>query len=184
MAGEGLVSMEPSSIAFSGSSATINSVGGVDFTAVTSLSLDGVFTSSHDNYVAVCRFVVTTTGTNPNMQLRLRTGGVDNDTANSYVRQVLEASGSSATGVRVTANITRVTEASATQRDGFNLNLYGPFLSQPTAARSVTVSGRSSAFLSDFAWTHNQSTSYDGFTLTLTDGVAITGNVHVFGYEE
>jgi hypothetical protein len=59
-AGDGLVSMTPSSIAHSGTSASINADGGVDFTAVTELSLNGVFTSDYDNYLIVMRFTDTT----------------------------------------------------------------------------------------------------------------------------
>jgi hypothetical protein len=72
-AGDGLVIMTPTSIAHAGTSASINADGGVDFTAVTSLSLNGVFTSAHDNYLIVIRYVAASG--DPRTRLRLRTAG-------------------------------------------------------------------------------------------------------------
>jgi len=179
-AGDGLVSMKPTSIAHSGTSASINADGGVDFTAVTSLSLNGVFTSEMDNYLVVVRFMASGSLM---VHYRLRVGGSDDATANSYVRQQLVASGGTVGAGRTTADKGNTGYGYATQRAGFSLHTYGPFLAQPTATRSVTVDDNSSAGIEDSATTHNQSTSYDGITFIPSTG-NITGNVHVFGYEE
>jgi hypothetical protein len=180
-AGDGLVSMTPTSIAYSGTSAGINADGGVDFSAVTSLSLNGVFTSAYDNYLIVTRFTNTAAG-NHN-QFRLRASGSDNSTANSYVYQRLEATSTNVAGSRTTSNLTFLSRESATDPSGILTHIYGPYLAQPTALRTVDASARLGGYITDIACTHNQSTAYDGFTV-FPDSGSITGTVHVFGYEE
>jgi hypothetical protein len=181
-AGDGLVIMTPTSIAHSGTSASINSDGGVDFTSVTSLSLNGVFTSSFDNYLIVYRGIASVNDSG--IRFRLRVSGTDNTTANSYTQQFVYADGSTTAASRLSADYAnQVLHSSSTREGGGHLHLYGPFLTQPTAARSVVVSGFGSAYLQDSAVTHNQSTSYDGITFFPPSG-NFTGNIVVFGYEE
>jgi hypothetical protein len=179
-AGDGLVIMTPTSIAHSGTSASINADGGVDFTAVTELSLNGVFTSSFDNYLIVIRYVAASG--DPRTRLRLRTAGSDASGSN-YVRQVVDANGSSVTAARATESAATIGEFSSTQRSGETVHMYGPFLAQPTAMRNVNSGGFTSARLTDNACTHSLSTSYDGFTF-YPESSNMTGNIVVFGYEE
>ena len=179
-AGDGLISMKPTSIAHSGTSATINADGGVDFTAVTELSLNGVFTGDYDNYLIV---LDGTASGSTGLQFRYRVSGTDNSTASSYVSQALGANGTTISKGRDTESFGYLSNQASTQAAGYQAHVYGPYLAQPTAARSVTVYGFGDARLMDYAWTHNQSTSYDGFTL-YTAGVTLTGTIHVFGYEE
>jgi hypothetical protein len=179
-AGDGLVSMTPTSIAHSGTSASINADGGVDFTAVTSLSLNDVFTSDHDNYLIVIRYVAAFG--DPRSRLRMRVAGTD-ATGSNYVRQVIDVNGGSIAKARATESAATIGEFSSTQRSGENVHMYGPFLAQPTAMRGVNAGGFTSARLTDNACTHSLSTSYDGFTF-YPESSDMTGNIHVFGYEE
>ena len=177
-AGDGLISMKPTSITHSGTSASINSDGGVDFTAVTSLSLNGVFTSDYDNYLIV---INADAATATYVRLRLRASGSD-ATGSNYTNQALTADGGTVAGSRATADNWPYSYLS-TNNGGYNIHAYGPALAQPTAFRSVSVDSLSSAYLEDRAATHSLSTSYDGFTLYQVTH-AMTGTVHVFGYEE
>ena len=178
-AGDGLIVMTPTSINVTGTSGSINADGGVDFTAVTALSLNGVFTSSYDNYLIVIRAVCTTFD---NLLLRWRVGGTSASGSNYTFQTLVADGGPSPSGQRSTSQTsTRLGNVSATQRDGLSVAVYGPFLAQPTALRSVTVNGQSSARFDDIAATHSLSTSYDGFELICS---AIDGSITVFGYEE
>lgn len=179
-AGDGLVTMTPTSIVHSGTSASINADGSVDFSAVTSLSLNGVFTSAHDNYVVIVRKSMTA---DTGVRGRLRLSGTD-ATATNYTFQLLRADGSAVTGERFTTqDHVRVSGGGTAQRDGLSLHIYGPALAQPTAFRGVDVDSYLSANLDDLAGTHSLSTAYDGLTLYPASG-SMTGNVAVFGYEE
>ena len=182
-AGDGLVSMKPSSIAHSGTSASINADGGVDFSAVDSLTLNGVFTSDYDNYLIVWGPCVAS-GQNPNMMMQLRAAGT-NATGSNYTYQNLYASSTTVAGARTSSQSKGIIgEISATQRSGDMVHIYGPALAQPTAWRTVNASGFASAYITDFAGTHSLSTAYDGFEITLNQVQTISGSIHVFGYEE
>jgi len=179
-AGDGLVSMTPSSIAHSGTSASINADGGVDFTAVTSLSLNGVFTSDYDNYLIVVSIAM---GTSDFGRLRYRVSSTD-ATGSNYTTQHINANATSVTGGRSTSADDFVYNyLSNGGPNGCHIHIYGPALAQPTAGRSVNVDGNSAARIYENANTHSLSTAYDGVTF-YQDTNAATGNVHVFGYEE
>jgi hypothetical protein len=174
---DGMGLIEPESISFSGTSAAITGLGSVEFTAVTSLSLNGVFSSDFDNYMIVVRHVGSG---NDQLVMRLRLAGTDNSTANSYTRQSLTASSTTITGVRSASDNGRVGFVSSTLRSGDAIYLYGPALAQPTAVRATSVTGNNNAETIDRAWTHNASTAYDGCTL-LTASPTFTGRVAVYG---
>jgi len=179
-AGDGLVSMTPTSIAHSGTSASINADGGVDFTAVTSLSLNGVFTSDYDNYLIVVRYVNTA---DVNVNAKYRLAGTDT-TGSDYSIQYLIARSTSLLAARQTGNASVLFIPGAIQqRSGVHIHVYGPALAQPTAHRTVSARGYDNAEIADTAGTHSLSTVYDGITLEPSSG-NFTGNIHVFGYEE
>jgi hypothetical protein len=178
-AGDGLIVMTPTSINVTGTSGSINADGGVDFTAVTALSLNGVFTSSFDNYVVTFRG--TDAATLARIDSRLRLSGTD-ATATNYTIQRIFAQSTSVSGERATSQSYACGGyASSTAMSGWTLHVYGPALAQPTAFRSVEVDGYNSAELIDQAATHSLSTSYDGITFL---GGTMTGAITVFGYEE
>jgi hypothetical protein len=132
----------------------------VEFASVTALRLNGVFSADYDNYLVNMRF--STTGATA-IQFRLSSGGTDNATAGSYVRQYIDADGSTISAVRQSYPEWGLTYAYGIQRAGAEISFYGPHLAQPTAVRAVHVGDNSSAGLTDIAGTHNQSASYDGF---------------------
>ena len=181
-AGDGLVIMRPTSISYSGTNAGINGNGRIDFTAVTSLSLNGVFTSSYDNYLIV--FMGNGSGNNQFFYGRLRVAGTD-ATGSNYARQRFFASSTSFGGSRLTGqDKATIGVYDSEQRDGSHIYVYGPFLAQPTAFRQTGVHGEAGAVLGDTASTHSLSTSYDGITILPESPDTITGSVTVFGYEE
>ncbi len=175
----GMVLMTPTSIASTGTgnSSSIGENGSVTFSSCATLSLNGVFTSSYDNYMMVMR---SNTSTTSNYQVRLRVGGTDNSTASSYTYQYIQASSTTVVAGRTTTNFGYINAGANTRRDGTTVYFYGPNLAQPTAFRSVTMYDANSAVIFDMANTHNQSTAYDGFTLFTDIGTA-TGLVTVYG---
>lgn len=177
----GMILITPSSVVATGagSSATINSTGSVTFATCATLSLNGVFSSVFDNYIISWRGVE---GGINNIRGRLRSAGTDNSTANSYVLQYVQADGTTISGGRVTTNWASL-NVGATVRGGFVAYIYGPNLPQPTAIRTATADGANSARISDFASTHNQSNSYDGFTFLIESGSS-SGLVAVYGLRQ
>lgn len=185
----GLVVMTPTSTAKTGtgSTATINSDGSVTFSSCETLSLNGVFTSSYDNYM-ISLNVKNTSGTNGFVTYyRLRASGTDNSTASSYVYQGLYAQSTSVGGSRSTQNFGALDDGGSGNRTGSTAYFFGPYLSQPTAWRSVCASGFQSGSTEDKAGTHNQSTAYDGLTIYWTFGgspVKSDGFITVYGFNQ
>jgi len=178
MAVNGLELITPTSIAHSSGSASINAGGSVTFSAVTSLSLNGVFSSTYDNYVIDIRHISSLS--DRGVSIRWRVSGVD-DTGSNYARQRINALSTTVSASRSTgATSADFIYTDNSQRSGTTSYVYGPFLSQPTAHRSCNALGLGGASLMDVAATHSLSTSYDGFTLSPTTG-NFTGLIKVYG---
>lgn len=179
-AGDGLISMAPTSIEFSGTSATVNADGGVDFSGITSLSLNNIFSSNYENYLLVIKGP---SSANTGVNFRYRSSGTDNSTASSYASQYIGATGTTVNGNRQTGDAGYAFTNSDTANAGYHIYFYAPYLTRPTLSRSVSSYGNNGARLEDWVNGHNQNVSYDGITF-YTAGATLTGNVHVFGYEE
>lgn len=177
MAKNGLYLVTPTSIAYTGTSASIGANGSVTFSDVTSLSLNNVFSADYDNYLVIMRY----TGTGSlNGRYRLRASGTDDTTASSYTSQYLSSSSTAETGARATSTEGYISPTHNAQVTGMAMTLYGPYLAQPTATRAIDASDLNSARLYDTATTHNQSVSYDGLTV-FPASYTITGRITVYG---
>ena len=174
----GLKLIVPSSVTNSGGTSSVSATGKVTFTSVTtSLSVNGVFDSTYDNYLIVMQYVGTGDGT---VYMKMRASGSDAST-NNYVQQYLIANNTSVSAGRQGPNDQWLNiPKSATARSGIHMYFYGPALAQPTAMRGVTVSGQSSAYIRDHAGTHSLSTAYDGFSLF----TPYTGSLCVYGLSQ
>ena len=181
----GLVVMKPTSIASTGTgnSSSIGANGKVTFSSCQTLSLNGVFSSAYDNYMIVMGDL---SGSNQSVDIRLRASGTDNSTASSYTRQFLFGTGTSVSGARVSDSSTPFFTGSTPARSGCIGYLFGPFLAQPTAGRSVCCYGATDGTVLDYAFTHNQTTSYDGITFIANAGASglMTGIVTVYGFNQ
>ena len=174
----GLKLITPSSVAGSGVSLTGAKV---VFTAATSVSVNGVFSATHDNYLVVVRGSVATSGSA--ITHRWRVGGSDATGAN-YARQYLEAEGTNVTSSRQTgATSSPWSSFNNTLPQGFHTYLYGPALAQPTAYRSISVQSYNDATITEYAGTHSLSTAYDGFTL-YPSANNITGALTIYGLSQ
>lgn len=183
MAGEGLVSMTPTSVSYVGTSASINADGGVEVNAVTSISIDGVFTSSYTNYMMVVNL---TSSGQVNIGNQFRVGGVT-ASASNYITQNLAANATSVSGGRNAAAIAEgeIGQSYNVEKAGFTSYIWRPFTTERTCWRTVSAADLSSAFIRDVGGTHNVASSYDGILLKETGGgVNFTGLIHIFGFEE
>jgi hypothetical protein len=175
----GLKLIVPSSVA--GSGVSVSASGKVTFTAATTVSINGVFSATYDNYLIVCRHLHSTTNTT--FQFRLRASGSDASGAN-YTQQLLRAGSTTVFGIRQTGDtIGNCTFLSADNRSGHHQYLYGPALAQPTAYRTVAVSGASGGAIEEWAGTHSLSTAYDGISL-IAPANTMTGACTVYGLSQ
>jgi len=149
----------------------------VIFTDERTISVNGVFDSTYDNYLVVIRLRTTSASV---MNARLRANGSD-ASGSDYTVQELRAGGSVSTQ-RFLANYFRVGGAhSDVAQNGSHAYFYGPALAQPTAVRSLCIRSDSGARIIDNANTHSLSTSYDGFTIVENGSGMLTGALTIYG---
>jgi hypothetical protein len=177
----GMVLMMPSSVDKTGASstATIGPNGSVTFGSCETLSLNGVFTTDYDNYMVVIRHEgSTTTG----IRGRLRDSTPADASGSNYVSQLLFANGTGVSASRGAATTDfSLGDTVNGNKNGHALYVYGPFLAQPTAIRSVSEYSTSGAGIADYASTHSLSNSYVGLSIILTGGATLSGLVSVYG---
>lgn len=169
----GLKLIVPTSVA--GSGVSVSASGKVTFTAATSVSVNGCFSSTYDNYLIVSQSVCSV---DVNGYLRLRSSGTDATT--NYTRQILRVTSTTVQGLR---GNDAIVNSLYTEREGNHFYVYGPHLSQATAVRSVTALAQGGALIYDTAMTHSTASSYDGFTYFPGTG-NITGTLTVYGLSQ
>jgi hypothetical protein len=177
----GMVLVKPTSITHSGTSASLGANGQVTFSAVTSLSLNGVFTADFNAYMISLRFLISPNETTINF--RLRNSGSD-ATGSNYTNQFLGVNNASFNSSRSTGTATSLGYSGSDCESGVTGIIYGPFLSGPTAARLVSSFTLNSAgpYIEDWAFTHSLSTSYDGATIYPSVSTRpMTGAVQIYG---
>jgi hypothetical protein len=177
-------SVVPTSVA--GTGVSFSAVTGlVSFSAATSVTVNGCFTSAFANYKLV--WDVPTTSTNLNITMQLRASGTTATTA--YDRLVLGATGAAATPT-VANNLNQASwqvAAATTAQHHSTLELFRPFvavgtvgilagngLTNPPTAAGTFALQQSNLF-------HRTATAYDGFVLTPSTG-NFTGTVAIVGY--
>lgn len=182
--GGGLVPVSPSSVAVAGGTATVSTLGVVEFTgATTSISLNGVFTSAYENYRILFRVDTASSG-GSNANTRLRASGTDATGAN-YDRQAVYVLSTNAPAVTASNGATSwgIGDHSTTGNHAI-LDIFRPALATSTSvtySASGFVSGASIVNLGGLR--HNLATAYDGITFTCSSGT-FTGKAQVFGYND
>jgi len=175
----GLAKVVPTSVAVGSGSGSVDSNGTVTFSGASSVSLNGCFTSTYDNYLVNCDF---TASASVNILLRLRLNGTDSSA--SYQRQLLTADTTTVSAAKAIDGSEVLFTPANTSRNSFKMDLFGPALARPTTGQSIAGEnanvGASIAFrLAAFG--HNVSTAYDGLTIYSSTG-NITGTLRVYGY--
>jgi hypothetical protein len=149
------------------------------FTTQAAVNIDNVFTADFKYYKAF--FNVTTHSTTLGYQIKFRTGGVTNSTANyAYVAtSTSSSSGASANTFGRTATVAPLTFTTVGEPFMFELKIYDPFNSsrtyfwfegQPAVANREQSNG-----------TFNANQSFDGLSIIATAG-NITGSYNIYGY--
>jgi hypothetical protein len=177
--GSGLNLVTPTSIANTGGSATATG-GSISFSGVSSISVNGVFTSTYQNY----RVLITTDdASSAALTIRLRAAGSDNSTSNYYNM----SDGLNALGVpemKGTGSSFSIGYSGGTSGYSGDFTYSRPQQTARTYAHGTAVSNNS-VFNSITGWRigswFDGTTSFDGFTLI--SSAALTGTIRVFGYK-
>jgi hypothetical protein len=174
--GGGLTLIVPSSTANSGGTVS-TSAGVVTASGVSSVSLNGIFSSTYVNYLIV--YNEFTSSANSQTYMRLRVSGTDNTTASSYLMAGLRngytytVSGYSDTASYWTINV----EQGSTYKTGQSIFIASPNVAVNTTYSSLYVGRDNAGYVGGV---HNQNTAYDGFTVYPSTGT-ISGIFRVYG---
>lgn len=176
---QGHTAIIPTSVA--GTGVTVGASGKVSFTASTSISLNGIFTSTYDHYKVE---IYTTASSTAVLRVVLRSAGTDATAAN-YDYTLLFANSATPGSATGAANAYWTLNASiSSTMMKHNLELTNPFLASPTTAFGQSVAyatGGVAPLVGSFGGGHRLSTSYDGLTFTTSTG-SLTGTIRVYGY--
>ena len=144
------------------------------FSAVSSVSIDDVFTSDYENYLILIR-----ASSAPAMvQLRMRAAGTDASGSN-YTYQEDLSNGSTITTSRVT-NAANYPLGTNNGMEATSLYVFSPQVSVPTIFHMNSFDSAGHALWRKNIGQHTLSTSYDGFSFI--SAAAATGTIRIYGY--
>jgi hypothetical protein len=151
------------------------------FTAVTSFSIDNVFTSSYENYHLVVTFDKSVTTGAPTFVFR--TSGTDNTTSNYYSASYFMQIDGATTG---TNKYSATTSFGLSDGAGIYSSywVFKPQLSNKTFFSSTKNGFTYSTqfFTGDTSGLFNATTVFDGFKISVPSGT-MTGTIKVYGYK-
>ena len=154
------------------------------FNAVSSASIDNVFSATYDNYKIMLNI---TTGTSDAIvYMKMRTGGIDNSVSYFYA-----FGGWTSTNTQNNSNSNNNTvgwdliEIDSASSDAYNFNgdVMKPFLAKPTTlvGQKINMTPGGTPYAQSGGALHNVSTSFSSFNLIASAG-NISGTVKIFGY--
>jgi hypothetical protein len=171
----GLAIVTPTSIANSGGTATATG-GQIACAGVTSVSLNGVFTSTYENYRIVV-YGKSTTGVA--LFARLRLSGTDASGSNyTYLEQYVNSAGGP-TRSYTASQTNGVLGVVGANYSCISTEICGPQIAQYTPWTAMSM--RDDALVNT-GIVHQLATSYDGITI-YPNSSTFTGNIRVYGYK-
>lgn len=146
-------------------------------TAVSSINVTSVFSSTYDNY----RIVVNNMdASNDGADIRF---GLDGITTGWYWNgYYMQAASSTLSGINGGNQAFAVVGQTGTQQCGFSIDVMNPNLSAGKLLTGGYGSAGSNAYVGNMHATCNQTTSCTAFTLTFSTGTVTGGTIRVYGY--
>ena len=154
------------------------------FSAVSSQSINSIFSSTYDNYRIMIKY--NGTGTSVDLNMRLRLSGTDASGANTYKYEYLDVNTTTIGSAAVSTtlwSIGAVTTAVASWDSSTIIDLFAPAKAEVTSMQTFNQNNITSGFLRLTGGTHTAATAYDGFTIYPGAG-NITGSLSVYGYNK
>ena len=171
----GMDLITPTSVA--GSGVTLSG-GAVSFSASTTISVNGCFTSTYDNYLMYLN--VPSASGNCDLGFRLRLSGTDASGANYSYAYVNVATGLA--GLRTQNATSGVLGGYGSTIGHATVTVQMPALASRTGMRAIGNAGTGTPYsFYDFGATHDVATAYDGISILPTGGVNITGTLRIYG---
>lgn len=169
--------MVPSSVSYTGTSASIAGNGSVSFDACTRVSLDGIFNQYYTNYVMSITLRSATDFVNA--YFRMRASGTDSTTA--YYYQEWQANGSTTGAGASNTSWGEFGFPDDANRSGMMSFIGNPYETKYTVLNTRNASNALDAFLRDYGNVHQVASSYNGLSL-ISLSYPLTGTLNVYGF--
>jgi uncharacterized Zn-binding protein involved in type VI secretion len=182
-AAPGLRMVVPTSVAVGSGSGSVDANGAVTFSGSSSISLNGCFSSSYNNY-KVMIYLTSSSGSNI---IRFRTRAAGTDLTTSTYRTLSYYSNSASNAFSALEQSSSATYGSlsyaGTQGNAIEFDIFNPQVADYTHLRSTsTFADSTNMFSLNSGTVVNNTTSYDGFTI-YPNTTNISGTVRVYGYK-
>ena len=173
----GMRMIVPTSVTVGSGSGSVDANGAVTFSGASSVTLNGIFSSTYDNYL----FTVSNGSGTAAVGMNFRLGS----TATGYYSKIVYGAYSDNTVSGLCYSNTTTWENfgnCSSSAISINAVIYNPFLSTATTFTSVAPQGGTTAsFVSGGGWVNN-TTSYTAATFLPSSGT-VSGIVRVYGYK-
>lgn len=149
--------------------------------AASAINVSGCFSATYDHYLVMRNLLGSVV--NVRCDVRLRSGSTDDSAAN-YRQQYVDATSTTVTGARATAQTNW--QAGLGYTETTSIGVAALWISNPFAAVRTTGWANQSANVTgniellSWAYEHDLASSYDGVSLVAAGGT-ITGTVYVYG---
>lgn len=165
----------------------LNLISTTSLSAVSSQSVNNVFTSTYTNYVVILS-TTATSAAGASFTMKLRVGGADSSVTYGAFIMGLNSAG---TTINNTSSSTSwyLTESHSSTTAGYNyavVTLINPALANATLVniQSLGLTTAAGQYLaSTGSGIHDTATAYDGFTIIRSSGT-FTGAISVYGYSK
>jgi hypothetical protein len=147
------------------------------FSAVTSISIDSLFSSTYDNYQIV--FTTTTTSAGADIKMKLRSGGADNS-SNDYFTQVSYMQSGALTNLAGTSTTGFFIAAATNILTTSIINLSNPNLATSTKSGVFSTMGGTNQRYTFGGFYKQNSTQFTGLSM-ITDAPTMTGQISIYG---
>jgi hypothetical protein len=182
-AAPGMRLIVPTSVAVGSGTGSANAAGFVTFSGASSVSLNGVFSSTYDNYRIVVNVTSSSTNFDP-LWLRMRSGTTDNSSSNyRWQQRYFAYGGSGGDGTTTTGTgfaLASVDTGTTSIGMKASADVIGPFITSNTSY-SYQGTQYNYGFYGNGIMT--VSTSYDGCSIVPNSG-NVTGTIGVYGYKD
>jgi len=181
--GSGLVPMVPTSVSVGSGTGTVGANGLVTFSGVSSINLNGIFTSGYKNYRLVINIDSSSGQTSVGQQLTV--GGTAASAGNYYWAgwwTTVTGTGPAALAAQTQAYWYMIEATNSVTWFNHVQDVFNPSL-----AKETTMTGSGGTYSS--AWRaigyncfHQVATAYDGMKFTSSTSNTFTGTIQVYGY--
>jgi hypothetical protein len=173
----------PTSVAVGSGSGSVDTSGAVTFSGASSVSLNGCFSSTYQNYRIIVSGGVTSAATGGTITLRMRSGTDNSDASYAYVGLSMAAGSGTFTTTSQTSGVVGYTgyNTASSNWGATTIDIFKPFESGWTHYLSASqgVNGSSQDAWLSLGGNHRTAASFNGFTLFFP--VTATGTIRVYG---